>query len=162
MYLFQFPYLPCSVNDIKVPVFKYQKQRRGFLRLGLSEKYRESKKKFEKDLLEYALELIEIHDYFNPKYHVLQVSYYFLSPKFLKKDETISKKGGDVNNFPKSVEDALHNSLGIDDAFNIGGTVKKIPFEYDRTIILLDVIDLNSYRLQSESLIEMLSNPEMV
>jgi Holliday junction resolvase RusA-like endonuclease len=91
-------------------------------------KYKKFKKEFH-DMINMDLAFVEnLKEYNDPNYTVkLHLNIGVPLDKFYTKKGTINKRGGDLSNYIKAVEDCLFSHTGLDDSQVIELNVQKHP-----------------------------------
>lgn len=56
---------------------------------------------------------------FNPETQYITSEFFFYTPKLLTKEQKISKSKPDTSNCIKALEDAIFETLGVDDCYNL-------------------------------------------
>jgi Holliday junction resolvase RusA-like endonuclease len=74
---------------------------------------------------------------FNPETQYISTEFYFYTPKLLTKAGKINKKKPDTSNCIKALEDAIFETLGVDDCYNLDVTASVFYAEKPSIIVIL-------------------------
>lgn len=81
---------------------------------------------------------------FNPETQYISTEFYFYTPKLLTKSGNINKKKPDTSNCIKAIEDAIFETLGIDDCYNLDINASVFYSEKPSIIVMVRTHILNA------------------
>ncbi len=137
---------PISLNACHRSYYRQPKSGKGFVTTIKSEQYR----LFEEQLkVQFALQMdkfAKIANFYKNGENFLVMSYIFKFPRneYLTKVNKINKRGGDLDNFIKPVNDSIFKMFrrynkDMDDASIVGLKALKMPHEMDEHKIIIEM-----------------------
>jgi len=105
-----------------------------------SDSFKNFLKKFEAEILGQAKAIDLVKFEAKAKNKPLKIEIYLLSPSFHNKDGSISKTGGDWDNFPKHIQDACFNLIpSLNDSQIMKGFVYKYKSDREGCIVKITI-----------------------